>query len=75
MMQNNVVEQKTKSKATKCDVMVLRGGLRKRMVWVWERAGQSNDTVMRGEGEGGCVVPAFPLVRCPIKALVVVIER
>jgi len=38
-----------------CNVMVLRGGLRKRMVWVWERAGQGNDTVMRGEGEGGCV--------------------
>ena len=69
MMQNNVVEQKTKSKATKCDVMVLRGGLRKRMVWVWERAGQSNDTVMRGEGEGGCVVPAFPLVRWSYKGV------
>ena len=55
MMQNNVVEQKTKSKATKCDPMILRDGLRKRMVWVWERAGQSNDTVMRGAGEGGCV--------------------
>jgi len=35
--------------------MVLRGGLRKRVVWAWERAGQGKDTVMRGEGEGGCV--------------------
>jgi len=39
------------------------------MVWVWERAGQSNDTVMRGEGEGGCVVPAFPLVRWSYKGV------
>jgi len=37
-----VVEQKTKSKATKCDVMVLRGGLRKRVVW----RGSERDRVM-----------------------------
>jgi len=35
----------------------------------WERAGQSNDTVMRGAGEGGCVVPAFPLVRWSYKGV------
>jgi len=46
-------------KYSKCDVMVLRGGLRKRVVRVWERAGQSNDSVMRVEGEGVCGLPSL----------------